>query len=72
MLIVQENGWIIARTLSMSCAHGKPAFYRVLVESLATLKPDNQANRSASPSPLWKGHSAGKPAVVFPTFIPAS
>ncbi len=58
--------------VAIICLAGKPAFYRVFVESLATLKPDNQANRSASPSPLWNGHSAGSPAVVFPTFIPAS
>jgi hypothetical protein len=46
--------------------------YRGFVDSLATLKPESHANRSASPSPRLNGHPAGSPDVVLPVFMPAS
>ena len=40
--------------------------------SLATLKPESQAMRSASAEPTRKGHCAGQLPVVMPTSNPAS
>jgi len=58
--------------LAIRSVIGNKQAQRGFVDSRATLKPESHAKRSASPSSWLKGHSAGKPDVVFPIFMPAS